>query len=172
MFHFVCSADALTPELESDITTQKAWVEVIPRGSEKPNNNAGGILKESFSNIKDRITQLESLLFHTRKELKDTLKKEEDARKESDLVLANRIAEITNLLREKDLLKRHAERTDHANTLLYQCQICMERQRNMRLAPCGHMATCPECTEQIMNRNGLCPLCRTPVTNTDRTYMS
>jgi hypothetical protein len=66
MSHFVCSADALTPELESNITTQKAWVEVIFRGSEKPDNNAGGILKATFSDSKDRITQLESLLSHTR----------------------------------------------------------------------------------------------------------
>ena len=162
MFYFVSSeAETLTPELEKQITESKAWAHVIPAGNKKPATNAGAIVLQSFTELSTKVNILET-----------ELKKEKQKREESDLVLANQISQINNLLREKDIITRDKKRLNQAHTLLYYCQVCFERQRSMRLVPCGHMATCEECTEQIMSINGLCPLCRTAVTKTERTFVS
>ena len=161
MFRFVSSDETLTPEFETNITAASAWVHITPTGTKKPERNAGAMVIQSFLDINERLAGLEH-----------KLKEEKQARTEADLVLANHVSQINNLLREKRILERDADRIDHAHSLLYYCQVCFERQRTMRLVPCGHMATCPECTENIMHDNGLCPLCRTAITKAERTFVS
>lgn len=170
MFRFVSSEEALTPELEANITAASAWVQITPTGAVKPGSNvaAGALVIQSFSDLNNRIAMLENKLSEETR-----ARTEADARlSEADLVLANHIAHTNNLLRENDILKRNVGQVEQANTLLHQCQICFERHRSMRLAPCGHMAMCAECTESVMRVNGLCPLCRIPVTKVERTYLS
>jgi glutaminase len=168
MLRFVSSEEALTPELETSITAASAWVHLVHAGRVKPDNNAGALVIQSFTNTNNEIAALKKEVNILKRELQN----ERSIRSEADLVLANNMAHINNIMREKQILERNVERVDHANTLLYYCQVCFERQRTMRLAPCGHMATCPECTDKIMDTNGLCPMCRTPVTRVERTYMS
>jgi len=38
--------------------------------------------------------------------------------------------------------------------------ICIDNVVNAKLRPCGHSATCRECTEELRVRNDPCPLCR------------
>jgi hypothetical protein len=154
-------AETLTPELEKQITDSNAWAHVVPAGNIKPATNAGAFVLQSYTELNTKVNILET-----------ELKKEKQKREESDLILANQISQINNLLKEKDIITRDNERIDHAHTLLYYCQVCFERQRNMRLVPCGHMATCEECTEQIISINGLCPLCITAVIRTEHTFVS
>lgn len=161
MFRFVSSEEVLTPELEAQVTAASAWARVVPTGAAKPENSAGALVLQSFADINSRISMLEQ-----------RLAEEVKARTEGDLVIANHVARTNNLLREKRILERDVERLDHAHTLLYQCQVCIDRQRTIRLSPCGHMATCEECTQRIMNDNGLCPLCRVAVTRAERTFIS
>ena len=161
MFRFVSNEEALTPELDTSITAASAWVHIVPAGSTKPLENAGAVVLESFSDLKKSIAILEQ-----------RLNEETKARTEADLVLANHVAQINNLLRKKHILERNIDRIDHANSLLYNCQVCFERHQTMRLVPCGHMAMCLECTNIVMDANGLCPLCRTAVTRAERTYLS
>ena len=102
MFHFVSSeAETLTPELEKQITESKAWAHVIPAGNKKPATNAGAIVLQSFTELSTKVNILEK-----------ELKKEKQKREESDLVLANQISQINNLLREKDIITR-----DYSDTL-------------------------------------------------------
>jgi len=162
MYHFVShQTETLTPELEKQITDSSAWARVVPVGRTKPLTNAGAFVLQSYADLNNKVNCLEV-----------DLKKEKKMREEYDLILANQISQINNLLKDKNIMAKDSERISQAHTLLYYCQVCFERQRTMRLVPCGHMATCAECTEQIMNINGMCPLCRTAVIKTEHTFIS
>jgi pyrimidine deaminase RibD-like protein len=162
MFHFVSSPEILTPELEVSISNASAWAQVTPTGSTKPGNNVGALVLESFSHIKESINKLE-----------EKLHAETKAREESDMVLAQNIAKLNNLLIENGILQQENSRIHDANSVLYNCTVCMDRQRTIRLDPCGHMATCASCTEKIMENQGrTCPVCRVPVTRAQRTFLS
>lgn len=162
MFRYVSSLEALTPQLEESISNASAWVQVVPTGQVKPSNNAGALITESFSNLKASVDRLEHMLH-----------KGEKTRDEQDMILAQHIAKIENLLSDKKVLIRENERVHDANSVLYNCMVCMDQQRTIRLDPCGHMATCASCTETIMSTgNSLCPLCRTPITRAQRTFLS
>jgi hypothetical protein len=162
MFHFVSSPEVLTPELESSISSASAWVQVNPVGSIKPESNAGALVTELFSDLKTSLS-----------ELKRELNTETKRREENDMILAQHIANIKNLLAENGIIKQENERLHNANSVLYNCMICMEQHRTIRLDPCGHMATCASCTEKIVGTGGsLCPLCRTPITRAQRTFLS
>ncbi|GMH48432.1 hypothetical protein TrLO_g4540 [Triparma laevis f. longispina] len=43
------------------------------------------------------------------------------------------------------------------------CIICLDNVANAKLRPCGHSATCRECTDELMKRKEPCPLCRKPI---------
>ena len=135
MFHFVSSPEVLTPELEQSISNASAWARIIPTGSAKPDSNTGALVVESFSSLKTAVD-----------ELKHDLRAEARKREECDMVLAQHVARIENILVENNFLKQETERIHDANSVLYNCMICMDQQRTMRLEPCGHMATCASCT--------------------------
>lgn len=168
MFRFVSSEEVLTPELETDITAASAWAHIVPTGTTKPVANAGALVIQSFSELNNRITAQDRRIATQEHKLNEEIK----ARTEADLIIANHVAQINNLLKENGMLKRNVGQVEHANTLMYQCQICFERHRTMRLAPCGHMAMCEECTNLVVRNNNLCPLCRIPITKAERTYLS
>jgi hypothetical protein len=45
------------------------------------------------------------------------------------------------------------------------CGVCLERDRDTLVAPCGHVALCFPCAEAIKDsRNPECPFCRTRIT--------
>ena len=168
MFRFVSSEENLTHELETSITAASAWAHITPTGTAKPVSNAGALVIQSFYDLNNRIVALEHKL-----DEETRARTEANTRlNEADLVLANHVAQINNLLRDNGMLKRNINQVEHANTLLYQCQVCFERHRAMRLAPCGHMAMCGECTDSVLRTSGLCPLCRIPITKAERTYIS
>lgn len=48
------------------------------------------------------------------------------------------------------------------------CAVCFEPRRLMRLRPCGHVAFCAECIEQLP-RPKKCPLCRTRISSSTLT---
>ncbi|GMH55480.1 hypothetical protein TrLO_g4760 [Triparma laevis f. longispina] len=47
------------------------------------------------------------------------------------------------------------------------CIICLDNIVNAKLRPCGHSATCRECTDELMKRAEPCPLCRKPISGRD-----
>lgn len=59
------------------------------------------------------------------------------------------------LLEEMEALKRERN-----------CVICLDKQRNITFLPCAHLAACVECSVSMST----CPVCRTPIQATVRTY--
>ncbi|KAH3738027.1 baculoviral IAP repeat-containing protein 7-B-like [Dreissena polymorpha] len=49
-----------------------------------------------------------------------------------------------------------------------QCKICMERQVALTFLPCGHFVTCEECGSKVHR----CPMCRTSIRGTVKTFFS
>ena len=47
---------------------------------------------------------------------------------------------------------------DHA------CVVCMERDKNAILMPCGHGDTCMPCARKIAEQRAKCPICRSVIT--------
>lgn len=46
------------------------------------------------------------------------------------------------------------------------CVICMERQRNVVLLPCGHFGFCDVCAANISD----CPICRTKTNGFNKVF--
>ncbi|KAL4232792.1 E3 ubiquitin-protein ligase mib2 [Mactra antiquata] len=48
------------------------------------------------------------------------------------------------------------------------CKICMEREVNTTLLPCGHLVSCEECAKKLKE----CPICKKKIVGTIKTFMS
>ncbi|XP_052808318.1 uncharacterized protein LOC128237123 isoform X2 [Mya arenaria] len=48
------------------------------------------------------------------------------------------------------------------------CKICMERQVNTTLLPCGHLVSCDRCASRLAK----CPICRTKIKGSVKTFMT
>lgn len=48
------------------------------------------------------------------------------------------------------------------------CKICMDKELAITFLPCGHLATCEECSKSLEE----CPICRKPITQTVKVYWS
>jgi rubrerythrin len=157
-FRFVSPAEQLTPEYERDITAAEAWVRLTFTGANKPDGDLGAIVNERFQ---DSLIQMN--------QLKKELNEEKRKREEADLILANHIADMQNLLAENDILRKNNEIVRDAHSTLFYCQVCFERQRNTMLHPCGHVVICSECANNILNSpNKRCPVCRATIIETQR----
>jgi len=54
------------------------------------------------------------------------------------------------------------EDEDQKTDTVLECVVCMQRQKNRMLQPCGHVCVCQDCSSVISK----CPLCRSDVTGT------
>jgi len=43
------------------------------------------------------------------------------------------------------------------------CVICKDEPKRVIFLPCKHICTCEPCSETLLSRNSLCPLCRQPI---------
>ncbi|XP_069779383.1 baculoviral IAP repeat-containing protein 7-B-like [Narcine bancroftii] len=48
------------------------------------------------------------------------------------------------------------------------CKVCMDKEVGVVFLPCGHLVACRDCTSKIQN----CPICRTLIRGSVRTFMS
>ena len=48
------------------------------------------------------------------------------------------------------------------------CRICYDREANIVFVPCGHLATCGNCASAFRD----CPVCRAPIQQAVKTFMS
>lgn len=71
---------------------------------------------------------------------------------------ASRSSETEESLEEK-LERMQEERT---------CKICMDAEVGMVFLPCGHLSCCPDCARGM----DVCPMCRRPIQERIRTYLS
>ena len=91
--------------------------------------------------------------------LERTLTEERKQREQSDLILASKIADLTN---ERNILMSYTKeiKKQYPYSVLYTCIICSEEKRNTKMLPCNHVVTCKNCTADIMKKDGKCPVCR------------
>lgn len=71
-------------------------------------------------------------------------------KEEKDLSKVNKVKQI------KD------EETEKENE---QCTICCVNKKCVLFTPCNHLVSCSECSQNILNNNGTCPVCRVDITN-------
>ena len=41
------------------------------------------------------------------------------------------------------------------------CIVCMDQVKNTVFIPCGHCLCCTACAEEVLKKNGKCPVCST-----------
>ena len=51
------------------------------------------------------------------------------------------------------------------------CVVCLDRQRNTAVFPCGHAHMCTQCVEVIMNKIKRCPTCQSRIQEYRRIYL-
>jgi hypothetical protein len=91
--------------------------------------------------------------------LERTLIEERKQREQFDLILASKIANLTN---ERNILMSYTKeiKKQYPHSVLYTCIICSEESRNTKVLPCNHVVTCKRCTADIMRKDAKCPVCR------------
>ena len=106
------------------------------------------ILKQNAQKDMSKLMLLERTIIEERKQ-----------REQFDLILASRIANLTN---ERNILMSYSKeiKKQYPYSVLYTCIICSEENRNTRVLPCNHVVTCKSCTANIMRKDGKCPVCR------------
>lgn len=65
---------------------------------------------------------------------------------------------------EEQMLMDENRRLHEAKT----CKVCMDRDVNTVFLPCGHLVSCDQCSPKLRN----CPICRTYIRGTVRTFLS
>eukprot|EP01105_Mastigella_eilhardi_P011549 TRINITY_DN265_c0_g1_i3.p1 TRINITY_DN265_c0_g1~~TRINITY_DN265_c0_g1_i3.p1 ORF type:complete len:694 (+),score=172.30 TRINITY_DN265_c0_g1_i3:128-2209(+) len=68
---------------------------------------------------------------------------------------------------QEELERRERDARDHVSAL---CVVCMEHAKDCLLKPCGHLACCYYCAQQVQ-RHGGCPICRADVDTTERVFL-
>jgi len=51
------------------------------------------------------------------------------------------------------------------------CVVCMDKDVNAILIPCGHLGLCIECAKEIDSNSGFCPICRQKIESFMRVYL-
>ncbi len=51
------------------------------------------------------------------------------------------------------------------------CLICLEKQANYLVTPCGHQCGCLECLQVVQQRSGSCPVCRGKICTLQRVFV-
>ena len=76
----------------------------------------------------------------------------------------NKITEVNKRLQDKLYLSTFVN-----------CIVCLYREREIRYSSCGHMVTCQECTNAIMEcpaQQRKCPVCRKRIVRPQKTFLS
>ena len=67
------------------------------------------------------------------------------------------------------LLHEHAKKLEDALI----CKVCLDAEAGIVFLPCGHLACCPKCAEEIrFRRDSLCPICRRHIDDIIRTFIT
>lgn len=55
---------------------------------------------------------------------------------------------------------------------LLSCKVCLINRLEITIQPCGHLAVCQRCCLRLRSLENKCPICRGPIEDAIRTYMS
>ena len=73
-------------------------------------------------------------------------------------------APVASMCESEESLEQKLERMQEERT----CKICMDEEVSVVFQPCGHLSCCAECASGME----LCPMCRAPIQEKIRTYLS
>ena len=141
-------------------------VEVVDSPNETPRNheqNTNRTLNQTVSKISNTHGS------NTHSSCKIT----KDASEVSEEIL-NTIQQQNLLLKENlecltQKLEEAEERSNEART----CTICLDKERSHIFLPCGHLVCCAKCAKKAKNEPpNQCPMCRKPIKNMVKAYMS
>ena len=66
--------------------------------------------------------------------------------------------------------KKRLEQAELAEDRRTKCAVCLVNNKNSIFMPCGHVCTCEECADAVVNTDGQCPMCRTDITGTNKAF--
>ncbi|XP_063411925.1 probable E3 ubiquitin-protein ligase bre1 [Mytilus trossulus] len=143
-------------------------------------------LRTAMAEGQSIATQLQAARIEVQKEsraceeYKKSAKKAFDSMEKEIKMLENRhkdTAELEKVKNENNSLKVENRNLNQRvidlgkESEVPQCSICMERERNTYLDPCGH-TLCMVCATEVMSRNRKCPVCRKHLNKTGELYFS
>ena len=56
------------------------------------------------------------------------------------------------------------------NNCRWLCVVCLEEEKEVLLLPCSHLCLCSACAQSIMASTKQCPVCRSAIATTHRTF--
>ncbi|XP_043851379.1 baculoviral IAP repeat-containing protein 2-like [Dromiciops gliroides] len=112
---------------------------------------------ENYKTISDLVSDLLKAEDETREEEKEQQSEEiESVEKNMKYIPAE---DISDLSIEEQLRRLQEERT---------CKVCMDKEVSVVFIPCGHLVVCKECAPSLRK----CPICRSTIKGTIRTFLS
>ena len=116
--------------------------------------------RTNWAEFEEKITPfLESSLCA---EIFKDMSMEDSNLKKSDILQDSECPEKLKDIERPDLLREENERLKSERL----CVVCLTKDKNVLLLPCAHLTTCLECSFNMQN----CPLCRSKIQATVRTY--
>lgn len=85
---------------------------------------------------------------------------------ESSKTAREKLGQVINMKNKKDIDPVELENEKLKDQKL--CKICMDKELAITFLPCGHLATCEECSKSLSE----CPICRKHITNTVKVFWS
>lgn len=77
------------------------------------------------------------------------------------------IIDVTVNERISSIVEPHVSNT---RSISNECCICMEKEVNSILKPCNHVKLCLDCALRIIERDKICPICKTEIQSCDQVY--
>ncbi|XP_036598585.1 baculoviral IAP repeat-containing protein 2-like isoform X2 [Trichosurus vulpecula] len=112
---------------------------------------------ENYKTVSDLVSDLLKADDETREEEKEQQTEEtESVEKNIKYIPA---ADVSDLSIEEQLRRLQEERT---------CKVCMDKEVSVVFIPCGHLVVCKECAPSLRK----CPICRSTIKGTVRTFLS
>lgn len=174
------SSYSVSAEIVSQISAGGHWAKIVPTGSDIADNGVVGVfVSEDLLALNTAVTELKSQLVRNAEEL-DKHKKETKstlaALQEQTTAMAALVAKHDQLLVKHGLLSREYDKILQAHDVLTNCVLCLERVRETRFSHCGHVACCDFCARNVFDSadvtSRVCPICRAPIVNLSRIYLS
>lgn len=122
--------------------------------------------KKYLDNLSQKISDSEKRIAESRNVIVDSVKVFADLKEKRNKEVSKK--EKDNEKHEKLLRKLRGLKIDKDSSR--KCTICMDREKNAVILPCGH-TTCMECaTEVYLESNQRCPICRADIEDINPLY--
>ncbi|KAK3088291.1 hypothetical protein FSP39_017164 [Pinctada imbricata] len=122
--------------------------------------------RQQNNNINQHLHRRRNQLFVRLPNQRERQTSESDTESDENRMLHQRNLVLLRRNQNMRLQHRHTQRQN-----CYTCIVCMERERNIAVFPCGHMQLCALCFDNIMRNNSLCPVCQNHIDESRKVYL-